>query len=73
LDLSFDKAAFWIRMKNLPLTCMGRETRRMLSASVGTVVAVTTDANGVGWGEALHVKVLIDLHKPLAQGQKLKM
>jgi hypothetical protein len=47
-DLSFDKAAFWIRMKNLPLACIGRETGRMLGSSVGTVVAIDIDANGVG-------------------------
>jgi hypothetical protein len=72
-ELSFDKAAFWIRMKNLPLACMGRETGRMLGSSVGTMVDIDTDAKGVGWGEALRVKVLIDLRKPLARGRKLNM
>ena len=59
-------------MKNLPLACIGRETGRMLGASVGTVQAVDTDANGVGWGEALRVKVLIDLYKPLARKLKIQ-
>jgi hypothetical protein len=72
-ELTFEKAAFWIRMVGLPLACMGRETGRMLGSSVGEVEAVDTDANGLGWGESLRVKVLIDLTKPLARGRMLKI
>jgi hypothetical protein len=39
---------------------MGIETGRMLGSSVGKVEIIDTDANGVGWGESLRVKVLID-------------
>jgi hypothetical protein len=72
-ELTFDHAAFWIRMVGLPLACMGRETGRMLGSSVGKVEAIDTDANGVGWGESLRVRVLIDLKKPLARGRMLKV
>jgi hypothetical protein len=71
-ELTFEKAAFWIRMVDLPLACMRREMGRMLGSSVGEVEAVDTDANGVGWGESLRVKVLIDLTKPLSRGRMLK-
>jgi hypothetical protein len=71
-EFTFDKAAFWIRMKDLPLACMGRETGKMLGSSVGTVEAVDTDGRGIGWGEFLRVRILIDLTKPLARGRMLK-
>ena len=35
--------------------------------------AVDTDGRGVGWGESLRVKIHVDLTKPLAHGQMLKL
>jgi hypothetical protein len=52
---------------------MGRETGGMIGSSVGEVEVVDTDANGVGWGDFLQVRVLINLTKPLAHGRKLKL
>jgi hypothetical protein len=69
----FDKAAFWVQMTNLPLACMGREIGRKIGASVGVVEAVDTDARGMGWGESLRVKILIDLSKPLPRGRKINV
>lgn len=72
-NFTFDKAAFWVRMKNLPLACIGKETGRMLGASAGEVEVVDTDGKGVGWGEYLRVKIWMDLSKPLAWGRMLKL
>jgi hypothetical protein len=52
-QFTFDKAVFWVWMINLPLTCMGREIGRKIGAFVGVVVAVDTNAIGMGWGESL--------------------
>jgi hypothetical protein len=49
-ELSFDHMAFWVRMVNLPLECMGRETGNLIGASVGEVEVVNTDGRGVRWG-----------------------
>ena len=48
---TFDKAAFWIRMKNLPLACIGLEIGQKFGATVGVVEAVDTDSRGMAWGE----------------------
>ena len=45
----------------------------MLRTSVREVEAVDTDMYGVGWGESLKAKILMDLSKPLAQRQMLKL
>jgi hypothetical protein len=71
-DFTFDKASFWVRMTNLPLACMGREVGFKLGGSAGIVEEVDTDADGVGWGEFLRVKILVDLYKPLSRGRMMK-
>lgn len=72
-EFVFDKAAFWVRMGNLPLACMGRETGKMLGSSVGIVEAVDTDGNGVVWGEFLRVKVHIDLNETIGERKDAKV
>lgn len=73
LDFTFHKASFWVRMINLPLACMGDEIGRKIGATIGTVEAVDTEANGMGWGEFLRVKIQLDLTKPLLRGRKLNI
>jgi hypothetical protein len=51
---------------------MSREVGFKLGASVGKVEEVDTDKDGIGWGECLRVKILIDLYKPLSRGRMLK-
>lgn len=72
-DLAFNQVAFWVRMVNLPLACMSKGIGRKIGESVGTVEAVDTEANGMGWGEFLRVKIRIDLHKPLPRGRKINV
>ncbi|XP_059454983.1 uncharacterized protein LOC132185195 [Corylus avellana] len=69
---TFDKASFWVRMTNLPLACMGREVGFKLGPAIRTVEEVDTDKDGIGWGEFLRVKIVIDLYKPLSRGRMLK-
>jgi hypothetical protein len=52
---------------------MSREIGRKIGASVGVVEAVDADARGMGWGEFLRVKILMDLAKPLQRGRKINI
>jgi hypothetical protein len=72
-EFTFDKASFWVQMTNLPLGCMGKEIGEMIAASVGVVQAIDTDGEGLGWGESLRAKILLDLSKPLPRGRKIKL
>jgi hypothetical protein len=72
-QFSFDKAAFWVRMIDLPLACMCLEIGQKIGASVGEVEAVDTDAEGIGWGKYLRVKIRLDLEKPLPRGRKINI
>jgi hypothetical protein len=72
-ELSFTHAAFWVRMFDLPLACMGKEIGRKIGESIGVVEAVDVGANGMGWGEFLRVKIRINLSKPLPRGRKINV
>ncbi|XP_059436704.1 uncharacterized protein LOC132169738 [Corylus avellana] len=72
-QFNFDKAAFWVRMINLPLACMNVEIGSKIGATVGKVEAVDVDAEGIGWGKFLRVKICLDLKKPLPRGRKINI
>jgi hypothetical protein len=48
--MEFEKAAFWVRMFNLPLACMGTEAGLRIRVLVGKVEDVDVLDGEVGWG-----------------------
>jgi hypothetical protein len=44
-----------------------------IGASIGIVEHINTDAEGIGWGKFLRVKILLDLKKPLPRGRKINI
>jgi hypothetical protein len=72
-ELEFEKVPFWVRMYDMPLACMSREMGQRIGASMGVVEEVDVDEAGVGWGEFLHVRIVLDVTKPLSRGRFLKL
>jgi len=72
-SLEFDKVLIWVRMFQLPLSCMSETMGVQLGSSVGQVVEVETEEDGVGWGEYLWVCIRVDLSKPLVRRRMLKL
>jgi hypothetical protein len=54
-QIEYEKVAFWVRMHNLPLACMGQELGHKIGSSVGEAEEVETTKDGVGWGKYLRV------------------
>jgi hypothetical protein len=72
-QVEFDKVAFWVWMSNLPLACMSRELGVSIGSSVGVVEEVDVDDDGVGWGEFLRVRIILDLSKPIPRGRTIRV
>jgi hypothetical protein len=72
-DYPFDKATFWVQITNLPLACMGWDISTKIGETMGSVEAVDTDGDGMGWGEYLRVKIRMDIIEPLPRGRKLNI
>jgi hypothetical protein len=72
-EIPFDKAAFWVRMFNLPLACMGQAVGFQIGSTLGTVEEVETDDEGLCWGKYLRVRVKIDLTKPISRGRRINL
>ena len=49
-QMEFNIAAFWVRMYNLPLACMGQELGFQMGGTVGEVEEVDTNDDVVEWG-----------------------
>ena len=72
-SFTFEKGRLWVRMVDLPLACMNQTKGQGIGSMVGLVEALDTEKDGISWGEFLHVKIIIDLTKPLAWGRMLKL
>jgi hypothetical protein len=52
---------------------MGHDIGKQIGETVGTVEAVDTDEDGIRWEEYLHVKIRLDITKPLPRRRKLNI
>ncbi|XP_041011352.1 uncharacterized protein At4g02000-like [Juglans microcarpa x Juglans regia] len=71
--ISFDHESFWIRMHNLPLSCMTKERGVQIGSTVGKVEEVDVQDDGYGWGSYLRVRVYMNLTQPLARDRTLEV
>ncbi|XP_042950180.1 uncharacterized protein LOC122282289 [Carya illinoinensis] len=67
-EMVFDKEPLWVQVHNIPLGGMTRKVGEQTGRQVGEVLDVDVDEQDVGWGPYLHIKILIDITKPLMRG-----
>jgi hypothetical protein len=60
-------------MYNLPLACMNLHIGYQIGSTMGQAEEIDVDDGKMGWGEALRVKITLDLQKPLMKGRMLKI
>ncbi|XP_042972906.1 uncharacterized protein LOC122304702 [Carya illinoinensis] len=65
----FDKETFWMQIHNLPLGCMSLDWGTQIGKSVGKVIEVDVEEDGIGWGRSLRVKVELPLYKAIPRGR----
>ncbi|XP_042988666.1 uncharacterized protein LOC122316198 [Carya illinoinensis] len=70
-DINFTLDPFWIQLHNLPFTGMNKKTGEKLVSTIGQVMLVDVDDQGMGCGQYMRVKVLVDTIKPFPRGRFL--
>uniref|UniRef100_A0ACD5YZ10 Uncharacterized protein n=1 Tax=Avena sativa TaxID=4498 RepID=A0ACD5YZ10_AVESA len=64
-EVSFDRILLWARIYNLRFELMNKLWGESLGARIGKVIKVDVDSQGRAWGNALRVRVLVNITKPL--------
>ncbi|XP_042980049.1 uncharacterized protein LOC122310233 [Carya illinoinensis] len=70
-QVEFVLESFWVRLHNLPLSCMIERRGEQIGYTVGRVEKVDVQEDGSGWGSYLRVQIHMDLTQPLARGRTL--
>ena len=68
-----DKAFFWVQISNLPSRLMTKANGELIGSSLGEVVSVDAPEGGWAWGTYMHVRVKMDITKPLCQGRMVRL
>lgn len=55
-------------MHNIPFGMMNKVHGEMLGNTIGEIIEIDVDKDGVGWGPFLWVRVQVDIKKPLLRG-----
>ncbi|KAK2965658.1 hypothetical protein RJ640_002901 [Escallonia rubra] len=59
IDLTW--SPFWIQIHNLPFNQREKGTGEAISKKCGQVLDIDVNADGIGWGRCLRVRVLVDV------------
>lgn len=64
--MQFEQEEFWVQMHNLPLACMNKSIREQIGNTIGNVVEMDVNEDGLGWGSCLTERIECDLRKVVA-------
>ncbi|XP_030959221.1 uncharacterized protein LOC115981195 [Quercus lobata] len=71
-SLAFNKCTFWAQIHDLPIKSMTSELGMSIGNSISKAVCVAKPNNDGVIGCFLHVRVTLNVSKPLSRGRKLK-
>lgn len=67
-QLPFNKAAFWIRLIDIPLKFQNKFMAKKLGEAFGEFLKVDCYQDNFCWRENLRIKISVDISKPLRRG-----
>lgn len=70
-QVNLDWCPFWVQVHGLPLKLMTKKVGAVLGETIGEVLEIETDENGVAWGKWLRMRVSINTSEPLKRGSSL--
>ncbi|KAL5739801.1 hypothetical protein ACOSP7_028696 [Xanthoceras sorbifolium] len=68
--LGFNRLEIWVQIFNIPLLCMNRGMAKFLAEQIGSVVEIPAESKECR-GRFMHVKVQIDISRPLRRVVRL--
>ncbi|TXG57031.1 hypothetical protein EZV62_018344 [Acer yangbiense] len=71
--LGFSRVVFWIQILNAPLLCMTKEMGDFLGQLIGELVDIDIGVTGECFGKYIHLKVAIDISKPLKRFLRIEL
>nr|POE57539.1 hypothetical protein CFP56_06599 [Quercus suber] len=69
--VSFQRSSFWIRVFNIPIKSMNSTIGNYISNGIEISILVDAPKSGLAWGHFLHIRVDIDITKPLMSGKMI--
>lgn len=72
-QMNFHQENFWIKMHDLPLSCMNAKIGSQIGNSIGEVKNCEVQVDDTRWGKVLRMFIEIDLTKLLPRGHSLNL
>ncbi|POO03231.1 hypothetical protein TorRG33x02_012920 [Trema orientale] len=70
---SLTKIPFWIQIYRLPFLSKSKALGKMIGEWLGDFLEVDTASLLEGWGPYMHIRIFLDVSKPLLWGKMLKL
>jgi hypothetical protein len=68
-EVTFTETSFWVQLHGIPVRRMNEEVARILGSSLGRIAQVTGGTTAANGGQAMRIRVSIDITKPLCRGR----
>jgi hypothetical protein len=72
-DVDFKMTSFWVQLYGLLVRRMNLEVATTLVSSMGTVEKLADGENSADGGQAMRIRVSMDITKPLSRGRKARL
>lgn len=63
----------WIQLHGLPLVTMTVDGGEKIGSSLGEVITVNVDGDGIGWEKYIRIRVNMDITKPIPHGKLIRV
>ena len=70
--VTFQRSPFWICVFKIPIKSMSKAVSNRIINEIGNPLVVDTPKSGLDWGIFLHIRVDINITKPLTRGKLTK-
>ena len=71
-SVTFQCSPFWIRVFKIPIKSMNKAASNCIANEIGNPLMVYTPKSGLDWGLFLHIRVDINITKPLTRDKLIK-